>query len=308
MSTEVGSSVAPAATSSGEPPPKGPSNLALRLGSAAVLLPLVIACFIYGGWWLKGLVLFGSAACFWEYGVVVAKDDLVGRAILLVSGVTTILGGMYVTDPVLAIVGLQLAFVLLAGLFVLRPGSDLTVAFKSLAQLVFAVVWIAPGLVSLTRLRDLGDTLPAAQLPSAAGAYLLAAMVGTWSNDTCAYFAGRFLGKHKMAGPISPKKTWEGFIGGALGTPLFLLVGRALFPAVFAPLTTTDILVLSVPVAILGPIGDLAESLWKRAYGVKDSGNLIPGHGGMLDRVDAVFFVAPWVLAYFVAVKPLFER
>ena len=61
----------------------------------------------------------------------------------------------------------------------------------------------------------------------------------------------------------------------------------------------------SIPIAVLGPIGDLCESLWKRAYDVKDSGNLIPGHGGMLDRVDAVFFVAPWVLAYFVGIKPL---
>ena len=64
---------------------------------------------------------------------------------------------------------------------------------------------------------------------------------------------------------------------------------------------------LSIPMTFLGLIGDLCESLWKRAYDVKDSGNLIPGHGGMLDRVDAVFFVAPWVLAYFTVVRPLIQ-
>ena len=77
------------------------------------------------------------------------------------------------------------------------------------------------------------------------------------------------------------------------------------FRVPLAPLTTLDVILVSLPIACVGPIGDRCESLWKRACGVKDSGNLIPGHGGMLDRVDAVFFVAPWVLAYVAGIKPL---
>lgn len=312
MSPEPGTAPAPS-------PPDlkkgGPSNLALRLLSAAVLLPIVIACFIVGGWWLKGLAVLAASAAFFEYGAVVAKGDNVARWLLMLVGLfTTVVGMLVGTDdfpvklndaaqPIVAIIALQLAFVSIAALFVLRPGADLVVAFRTVALLVFGVVWIAPGLISICRLRDLGNAEPAV----AAGAYLLTAMVATWGNDTCAYFAGRFLGKHKMAGPISPKKTWEGFVGGALGTPLFLFAARALFPNAFAPLTAIDILVVSGPVAFLGPVGDLAESLWKRAYDVKDSGNLIPGHGGMLDRIDAVFFVVPWVLGYFVAIKPLLQ-
>ncbi len=290
------------------------SNLVLRLVSAAILLPLVIACFYFGGWWLMGLAVLASGAGFFEYGAVVAKGDALARALLLVTGVTVTVIGIVVDSPVLALLAIQMAFIVLAALFVLRPGTDLLVAFRTLAGLVFGIVWIAPGFISIVRLRHLGDAcesaeqvgcLPPSMLPAAGGAFLLVAMIATWSNDTCAYFAGRFLGKHKMAGAISPKKTWEGFIGGAVGAPLVLLGVRAVAPAVFAPLTTLDILILSVPLAFLGPIGDLAESLWKRAWDVKDSGNLIPGHGGMLDRVDAVFFVAPWVLAYFTAIKPL---
>jgi phosphatidate cytidylyltransferase len=311
LSEALSTSSAPTAPAA----PKAPSNLALRLISAAVLLPVVITCFVYGGWAMRGLVLLAGAAALFEYGAVVAKADLLARGIVFVTGMAAALFGIVVgadggggikPDPALGVLVLQSGFMVVAALFVLRPGTDLVVAFRNFAFLVFGLLWIVPGLVAVSRLRDLGDALPAGSPPAAAGCFILAAMVATWSNDTCAYFAGRLLGKHKMAGPISPKKTWEGFVGGAIGTPLFLLGGRALFPAVFAPLTTVDIIVLSLPVAILGPIGDLTESLWKRAFDVKDSGNLIPGHGGMLDRIDAVFFVAPWVLTYFVVVKPLF--
>ena len=281
------------------------SNLVLRLLSAAVLLPLVIAAFHFGDWWLRGLALATAGACFFEYGAVVVKADPLARILLFLTGMTVTVLGILVDDPVLAILSVQIAFVVLSTLFVLRPGTDLNVAFRTLATLVFGIIWIAPGLICICRLRDLGDALPADLLPAAGSCFIMAAMTTTWANDTCAYFAGRFLGKHKMAGAISPKKTWEGFVGGAVGAPLFLLAGRAIAPAVFAPLSTVDIVVLSLPVSLLGPVGDLAESLWKRAYAVKDSGNLIPGHGGMLDRIDAVFFVTPWVLAYFVAIKPL---
>ena len=288
------------------------SNLQLRLASTAVLLPTIIACFAAGGWWARGLALVAAGASFFEFGAVVAKGDWLARLLLLVMGLFVTWAGIVTTDALVFIMAIQLAFVLLASLFVLRPGADLQVAFRSMGLLVFSLLWITPGMISLGRLRDLGDTVVersaslGTSYPAAAAAcFLLVAMVGTWSNDTTAYFAGRFLGKHKMAGAISPKKTWEGFVGGMFGPPVFLFAGRAIFPDTFAPLSTTDVIILSIPMTFLGPIGDLCESLWKRAYDVKDSGNLIPGHGGMLDRVDAVFFVAPWVLAYFVIVKPM---
>jgi phosphatidate cytidylyltransferase len=288
------------------------SNLQLRLASTAVLLPTIIACFAAGGWWARGLALVAAGASFFEFGAVVAKGDWLARLLLLVMGLFVTWAGIVTTDALVFIMAIQLAFVLLASLFVLRPGADLQVAFRSMGLLVFSLLWITPGMISLGRLRDLGDTVVersaslGTSYPAAAAAcFLLVAMVGTWSNDTTAYFAGRFLGKHKMAGAISPKKTWEGFVGGMFGPPVFLFAGRAIFPDTFAPLSTTDIIILSIPMTFLGPIGDMCESLWKRAYDVKDSGNLIPGHGGMLDRVDAVFFVAPWVLAYFVIVKPM---
>ena len=116
----------------------------------------------------------------------------------------------------------------------------------------------------------------------------------TWANDTLAYFTGRFLGKRPLAPRISPKKTWEGFWGGAAGSVLGSLAVKALF---LPNLSVPAAVLVGAGAAVLGPLGDLSESMLKRAAGVKDSGRVIPGHGGLLDRIDAVLFVAPWVVA-----------
>jgi phosphatidate cytidylyltransferase len=126
-------------------------------------------------------------------------------------------------------------------------------------------------------------------------AWCVAALTITWSNDTSAYFAGRFLGRHKLYPEVSPNKTWEGFAGGMVGSVIGMFIARGFFFPVF---TVTDCLLLGVFGGIFGPMGDLVESMLKRAYGVKDSGRIIPGHGGILDRIDALLFNAPLVFVY----------
>ncbi len=139
--------------------------------------------------------------------------------------------------------------------------------------------------------------LPAAVVALREGAgweWVVLLFVVTWANDTLAYFAGRFLGKRPLAPRISPKKTWEGFWGGAAGSVLGALAVKALF---IPELSVPAAVLVGAGGAVLGPLGDLSESMLKRAAGVKDSGRVIPGHGGLLDRIDAVLFVAPWVVA-----------
>ena len=127
-------------------------------------------------------------------------------------------------------------------------------------------------------------------------AFLWVMFLGTWSRDTFAYFAGSFFGKHKMCPAVSPKKTVEGFLGGLVGTTAVVAaLGCALDFSV--PLMA----LLGVLLAITATVGDLAESIIKRYTGVKDSGRLIPGHGGVLDRFDSVMFTAPFVY-YFIQV------
>lgn len=129
------------------------------------------------------------------------------------------------------------------------------------------------------------------------GWVLLMVMVITFLGDTGAYFAGRLFGKHKMYEKISPKKTMEGAAGGILAAIGGAFFCRAFFPG-FEVLTPLDCVVLGGVGAVVGILGDLAESMMKRAYGVKDSGSLIPGHGGALDRIDALLFVGPFAWFY----------
>lgn len=115
-----------------------------------------------------------------------------------------------------------------------------------------------------------------------------------WLNDTGAYLAGSFFGKTPLMPRISPKKTWEGTIGGLLMT---LLVAWALY-LVFDDLELHQWLILGLIVAVFGTIGDLVESMLKRSLNVKDTGDLLPGHGGLLDRFDAFIFIIPFATAY----------
>jgi phosphatidate cytidylyltransferase len=189
----------------------------------------------------------------------------------------------------------------------------------SLAQNAFLAAFavIVPGLYYLFRFRDIPTVAPRfaatvtgivyagflttylAKLklvdPDHGGDTVVLVLIVAWLADTGGYFAGRFLGKAKLYEAVSPKKTWAGAWGGLAGS----LVGVAALKLTFADwLTWIDVVAIALPGGVLGQLGDLAESLIKRSVGVKDSGTLLPGHGGILDRIDAVLFIAPYVYAY----------
>jgi phosphatidate cytidylyltransferase len=183
--------------------------------------------------------------------------------------------------------------------------------------LVLAV--LAPGLYFLFRFRDIPTvagryaatitgifyagylTTYLAKLklidPGQGGDTVLIVLIIAWVADTGGYFAGRYLGKARLYEAVSPKKTWAGAWGGLAGS----LIGVAALKLISAHwLTWLDVALLAIPGGVLGQLGDLTESLLKRSVGVKDSGSLLPGHGGILDRIDAVLFIAPYVFAYLV--------
>ncbi len=119
-----------------------------------------------------------------------------------------------------------------------------------------------------------------------------------WSSDTFAYLTGKFFGKHKMAPKISPKKTWEGFAGGVV---LTLVLG--FFVEHYFPELRGNWMIVGLLVSVFAPLGDLVESQLKRSFAVKDSGNIIPGHGGVLDRLDSFIICAPVIYLYFILEK-----
>lgn len=119
-----------------------------------------------------------------------------------------------------------------------------------------------------------------------------------WSSDTFAYLTGKFFGKHKMAPKISPKKTWEGFAGGVV---LTLILG--FFVEQYFPELRGNWMIVGFLVSVFAPLGDLVESQLKRSFAVKDSGNIIPGHGGILDRLDSFIICVPVIYLYFILEK-----
>ena len=128
---------------------------------------------------------------------------------------------------------------------------------------------------------------------------ILGILLILWATDTGAYFAGTFLGKHKLFERISPKKTWEGFIGGAvLAGFIAFTYNLILLDYDHKYFTAIDLTVITIIIVIGGTFGDLVESLLKRSIEIKDSGSSIPGHGGFLDRFDGLFISAPFVVAY----------
>lgn len=137
--------------------------------------------------------------------------------------------------------------------------------------------------------------------PHQHGDTVVLVLIVAWLADTGGYFAGRFLGKAKLYEAVSPKKTWAGLWGGIAGAVIGVVVLKLLFAKW---LTWVDVFAISIPGCLLGQMGDLAESLIKRSVGVKDSGSLLPGHGGILDRIDAVLFIGPYVYIYLIVKYP----
>jgi len=263
-------------------------NLFARVVSGLVLFPLAIGLTILGGWWFAGLASAASVVAAGELVLMfgdIGAGEIFGMAVAgaIPLAAYSAQGGLL---PAWSGLGLAGATVVLMVLFLFRGGPLERVPLR---MAVVVLSWLYCGLL-------IASAVGLSHRPDGLG-WVILAFVVTWANDTFAYFAGHFFGKHKLYERISPKKTWEGFAGGALGSVICALAARWILQATgrLADLGAGETLLIGAGGAILGPLGDLAESMVKRAAGVKDSGKLIPGHGGLLDRIDALLFVAPWV-------------
>jgi phosphatidate cytidylyltransferase len=267
-------------------------NLVVRIVTAVVLLPAVLALLAAGGWWTAALVAVAAGGCAFEYETI-TQGRLGPAEVLAVLGAALIpfAAAMHpVGFGTLAAWILWVVFVAASVQALFAPDRER--APTRTAHVVTGCLYAGLGLGPIAALRVGPEGLQ----------WVISALAITWANDTCAYFAGRLFGRHKLHPAVSPNKTWEGFAGGAFGSVAGMFVARwVAFPA----LTTVDCIALGLLGAVLGPLGDLCESLLKRAHGVKDSGTLIPGHGGLLDRVDALLFNAPAVYLYVIAVRAL---
>lgn len=262
-------------------------NLALRVATAGVLIPVVIPLMWLGGVPMATVVGLACALCATE----ICSMAMPGDALRWPAAAAAFAMPFFFVLPGLGGDRLHwlwaaLALVVLA----MRLLRDAPVADAG-PKAAFAVLAGVYGSMAgyLMPLRSLG---PGASWQGAG--WVLVACAVTWLNDTGAYFAGRFLGRRKLFPRISPAKTWEGFAGGMAAS----IAGALLFGQLLPHVAVQHLVVAGVLGGICGPLGDLSESMLKRSFGVKDSGAILPGHGGMLDRVDALLFNAPVVYAY----------
>ncbi|HWH55056.1 MAG TPA: phosphatidate cytidylyltransferase [Gaiellaceae bacterium] len=246
-----------------------------RIVVGAVLLPAVFGLVYLGGWWMWVLALGAGLIALHElYRMTRPLRPLV-------------LAGF--TGTLLALLGAQLGGIpwmsagflsTLALAFVLKGVSDtrqsMTVA---IGTTVLGVAWIGLGLAHAVLLRD---------VPEHGRLAVLTVLLTVFASDAFAYFTGLMIGRHKMAPVLSPGKTWEGLVGGtvvAILVPFFALYHQDF-------LSIGEALALGVVIAVAAPLGDLFESALKRDMNVKDTGRLLAGHGGMLDRIDALLFAS----------------
>jgi len=202
---------------------------------------------------------------------------------LPLAGFLTVAAMMYMAwfhTPLgaLGAIALGALLVALSGLLI---GAKTGVTVR-MAVTLLGILYLGLGFTHLLLLRDM----------EAGRDIVLTVVFGTWAGDTFAYFTGKYFGSTPMAPDLSPKKTWEGFAGGVIGTILLVVV-----IGLYTDLTPIASLLLGAVIAVAGPLGDLFESLLKRDVQIKDSGRGLPGHGGVLDRFDALLWTS--VAAYY---------
>jgi len=272
-----------------------------RVITAVVAVPILLGILFYGG--LYGVVALLSIAFvigMWEYASM-AHTQTKDRVVTLAAGLWffALVGVL----PSLNLDGLLPASALtlagmgafgLAGLYGLFRAGSIDGGAQRVGKITLGVVYVAGLFAFLPRLFALGGD-------SMGPKVLLLLLAIVWMGDTGAYFAGRFLGKRKLYAKVSPKKTWAGAIGGTASSVL----GAVLFWWILgldASFSAPAVAIMAFFASVAEQVGDLFESLIKRSYGAKDSGNLLPGHGGILDRLDGVIAAAPVMFFFLRAV------
>ncbi|HEV2201722.1 MAG TPA: phosphatidate cytidylyltransferase [Bryobacteraceae bacterium] len=254
-----------------------------RLATAAVLIPLFVWIIVFAPFdvFRFALVIVGALAYyeFWEIarGEAASETTLKGtgreRGLSLLAAGTAGIVLLYGPDP-----GLFAVLIGMAGMALALRSPELKDALPTAALLTLGVLYI------------FGAWRFAAEIRLISPHWLMLAMLLSWVGDTFAYYTGKAIGRHKMAPRVSPAKTWEGAAGSVVGAVLAGFVyGHYLIPN--APVM--EVLVASAIGNCAGQVGDLCESAFKRGAGVKDSGTLLPGHGGWLDRIDSTLFTLP---------------
>lgn len=269
------------------------NNFVKRSLSGAVYIGLIIGTLLADFMFFIPLFALITAVCLWEFLHAGIKSGsqakilgVIGGTLLYIISAYGLFGQTSLLSYLPFLLALPLIIILL-GLF--QPAER---NFQDAAYLLLSFLYIVVPFVLLTSI----------QLFHRSGSGLsplLAIFILFWTNDTGAYLFGRKFGKHALFPAVSPKKTWEGLIGGAL----LCLVAAYVLSLYALSFSLQQWMIIGTLVAVFGTLGDLVESMWKRQLGIKDSGNIMPGHGGLLDRFDGFFIALPAIHLYLFLLK-----
>ena len=251
--------------------------------TAAVLIPLVLSLLVWGPLWSWALLVgLACGAALWEFqSLVRASGWLAPRALSLVL-FAALLVAAYLGSAPLLVAAAGAAVVAIPTLVLLAAPKE-PVWLGSAAGTTFATLYVGAGGAAVIALRGIGwETV----------LFLLGIV---WAGDSAAYYVGTKLGKRRLAPAVSPKKSWEGFWGQVVAGAVFGAVLALVLPRVpgtpFAAAAAGAL--LGAVMSVVAVVGDLVESTFKRSCAVKDSGGLLPGHGGLLDRLDSLLYASP---------------
>ncbi|MBQ9615459.1 MAG: phosphatidate cytidylyltransferase [Selenomonadaceae bacterium] len=268
------------------------------------IVGIALAAFIIqtGDWPFAAFALVLPLIGWYEYSKAFIKKGLRTAFILGILGITLIWGCAWLgnmEEMVAVVTGITLVTLLLT-VFLHGRISPVEAGIS-----VGGILYVGIPFAHLVMLRFLDDRVIATQLGGfeLGCAYVWVMFIGTWASDTFAYFTGSAIGSHKLCPSISPNKTVEGFLGSVVGTTASIAALGHLFFGFPLP----EMAVLGVLLSLFATLGDLVESVIKRHTGIKDSGSLIPGHGGVLDRFDSVLYTAPMVY-YFALITQWMEK
>ena len=275
------------------------NNFIQRAITGIIFVGVLIGCILGGPISFTLLFALITALTIHEFGVIISKqpDVEINKPICMLAGVFLFFGFAYLgvmpgqTEILISYLFL-IIYLLVSELYLKKKNPLNNWAYAMMSQIYIALSF---AMLNVLAYHSIGNEGELSNYQVQYNPILpLSIFIFTWINDTGAYCTGMLFGKHRLFERISPKKSWEGSIGGGVFSIIAAIVMAHYFP--FMPISIW--IGLALTVVIFGTLGDLTESLLKRTIGIKDSGNILPGHGGMLDRFDSTLMAVPAAVVY----------
>ena len=265
------------------------SNHALRIIVAVITIPVIIAAAYFGSVYFLFFVVAITAISYYEFCIMVKNKNISANKTLGLIGIVILLINYYRTFiDIYSFLILFSVILFLIELFRNRGSAVLNIGATLLG--VFYLGLFGSSIIGIREFYpNIGD------LYQRGGLLMISIFAAIWLCDSAAFWAGSKLGKHKLFPRVSPNKSWEGSIFGFLFSIIVLILAKIL---ILEFMSFTGAVIIGIIIGIFGQLGDLIESLIKRDNGIKDSSGLIPGHGGMFDRFDSLFYTSPVILLY----------